>query len=62
MSRSALGRLLLACLLVMCVAIGQAADDSKPAKKRAHKDGKKPSADQKESGDSAAPAAKTAVA
>ena len=40
MSRVALGRLLLACLLVTCVAIGQAAAESKPAKKHAHKGGK----------------------
>ena len=60
MSRVALGRLLLACLLVTCVAIGQAAAESKPAKKHAHKGGKKPSAEKKEAGDSASSTAKTA--
>ena len=61
MSRLALGRLLLACLLVTCVAIGQAAaEESKPAKKHAHKGGKKPSAEKKEAGDSAPSTAKSA--
>ena len=60
MSRVALGRLLLACLLVTCVAIGQAAAESAPVMKHAHKSGKKPSAEKKESGDAASPAAKTA--
>ncbi|MGO9114798.1 MAG: efflux RND transporter periplasmic adaptor subunit [Thermoguttaceae bacterium] len=59
MSRCTLGRLLLASLLMISVAIGQAAaDESSPAKKRAHKGAKKPSADQKESGDSASSTAK----
>ncbi|MGA2254081.1 MAG: hypothetical protein ABSG53_05410, partial [Thermoguttaceae bacterium] len=53
MSRVALGRLFLACLLVMSVAIGQAAVESTPAKKHAQNGEKKPSADQKKQGDSA---------
>ena len=62
MNRVALGRLLLACLLVAFVAIGQAADDgAKPARKHAHKDGKKPSAEKKEPGNSASSPAKTAT-
>jgi multidrug resistance efflux pump len=61
MGRFALGRSALACLLVTCVAIGQAAaDGSNPAKRHAHKGGKKPATDQKQSGDSAAETAKTA--
>ena len=52
MSRLALGRLFLACLLVTCVAIGQAAVESKPAKKHARKGGSKPSVESKQPGDS----------
>ena len=60
MSRVAVGRLLLACLLVMCVAIGQAAAESNSAAKQARKGGKRPAADQKGPGDSTSPTAKTA--
>ena len=60
MSRVALGRLFLACLLVTCVAIGQVAAESTPAKKPGHKGGKKPSAEKKEPGDSDSSTAKTA--
>ena len=42
MSRSALGRLLLACLLVTCVVIGQAGAESKSGKKHGHRGEKKP--------------------
>ncbi len=59
MSRVVLERLLLACLLVACVAIGQAMADSAPTEKHGHKGRKKPSAEQKEQGDSASSAAKT---
>jgi len=53
--------MLLALFLVLGVALGQAmADDSKPAKKQAHQAGKKPSADQKEPGDSESATAKAA--
>jgi multidrug resistance efflux pump len=52
--------MLLASLLVVCVALGQAAaDESKPTNKRAHKGAKEPSADQKESGEAASSDAKT---
>ena len=59
MSRVALGRLFLACLLATCVAIGQAAEDTKPARKHAHKGGKKPTAAKKEAAESASLAPKT---
>ena len=59
MSRVAFGRLLLACLLVTCVVVGSAAAESTPVKKHAHRGGKKPTAEKKEPGDSASPAAKT---
>jgi HlyD family secretion protein len=57
MSCSALGRLLLACLLMTCVAIGQAAE-AKSAKKKAPKGEKKPAAEKKEPGDSSSATAK----
>ena len=50
MRRLALGKLLLACILVTCIAVGQAAAQSKSAKKDARKGGKKPSADQQQPG------------
>src|SRR5271165_3720445 len=59
MNRRALGRLLLSCLLVIGVAVGQAAaEEAKPVKKLSHNGGKVTSADQKESGDSASSTAK----
>ncbi|MEI8372777.1 MAG: hypothetical protein WCJ35_08085 [Planctomycetota bacterium] len=60
MSRFAFGRLLLACILVTCVAIGQAVAESKPTKKHAHKGEKKPSSAKQEPGDSASSTVKTA--
>ena len=60
MSRIAFGRLLLAYVLVTCVAIGQAAAESKSTKKHAHKGEKKPSSAKQEPGDSASSTAKTA--
>ncbi len=60
MNRFAFGRLLLACTLMTCVAIGQAATESKPTKRHSHKGEKKPSSAKQEPGDSASSTAKTA--
>ena len=62
MSRVAVGRFLMASLLVTCIAVGQAAAESKSATKHGHKGGKKPAAQKKEQADTAPSTAKPATA